>query len=89
MERRDSALKTQAEPKVFNINNHFMTVADDIDSAIEQYLQWCGPVYLSKWPELELAKTPDEVVDIMGLEITHEIPADYPDRCGIFGGYNW
>ena len=82
-------MKTHAAPTVFNIDGHFMIVAVDLDSAIEEYLRWCGPVYLSKWPELESAETSEEIVEIIGLEITHEVPADFPDKCGVFGGYNW
>ena len=77
------------EPKVFVINNHYVADADDVDSAIEDYFHWCGPVYLSAWPELEFAETTEDIIKIMGLKITHEVPTDFAERRGVFGGYNW
>jgi len=81
--------ETGVSATVFNINNHFVTEAASLDEALSGYLGWCGPVYLSKWPELEFAETADEIVGIMDLDITHEVPQDFAARRGVFGGYNW
>ena len=58
---------------LYNINDQFVTVADGLDEAIDEFLSWAGPVYLSSWPELEFAETAAEVVRIMGLRVTHEV----------------
>jgi len=80
---------TGVSATVFNINNHFVTAAASLDEALSGYLGWCGPVYLSAWPELESAETAEEIVKIMGLRITHEVPPDFAVRRGVLGGYNW